>query len=292
MTKKFLSLFIIISLLVGCGPVTPIAPAPTAIPIIPTATATPIPEPVVKFLPPDFLGNASDYGATLSVGIFAITKDIVFLFGGIGDPSGGQQSTLLRSEDGGRHWLEVVNPQKGSDVIDFQMLDTGEGWALIMWVVEGPGAPILFHTKDFGETWTQLSQVPKPEWYAYPVNMVFFDGQHGQMEMNVVGGLNDRLAFMTTFDGGLSWEETGSYTPPFDDYEVRYSAIIALSQVNRKDSVESTSLDYSTRWKVETTDESIIIYRQLHENFSWSNWEIVNKLPKHFDYQDGQIIVP
>ncbi len=280
MTKKFPYLFLIIIFLVSCGPVTP---------VIPEAT----PEPIIKFLPPNFLlGNANDYGVYLSVGIFAINKDIAFLLGGIGEPSSGQQSTLLRSEDGGRHWLEVMNPQKGSSVVDFQMLETGEGWALVMWTVEGPGTPILFHTTDNGLTWTKLSEVPKPDGFGVPAGMIFFDHKNGQMIMSVVGGLHDRLAFITTTDGGLSWKETGSYIPPFDDYRLRASAITELYTANLKNFTQSTSLDNSSQWKVELVDKSIIIYRQLFENYSWSKWEILSTLPQHFDYKDGQIIVP
>src|SRR6185436_16101431 len=197
MTKKFLFLFIIITLVVACGPVTPIALVPTSTiaPVIPSATATFIPEPVIEFLSPNLLFPPDEYGLTLDAGIYALSKDIVFLFGSLYNAPGTQQSTILLSDDGGKHWIEVMDPQKGSSVLDFQMLDTGEGWALVMWVVEGPGAPILFHTKDFGKTWMKLSEVPKPEWNAYPANMAFFDSKNGQMVMSVFGGLNDRLAF-------------------------------------------------------------------------------------------------
>src|SRR5574339_95671 len=151
MTKKLLSSFIAITLLAACGSGASVTPKAS-------------PEPIISFLPPDFLGNASSYEVSLYVGIYATSEDILFLFGGIGEPSGGQQSTLLRSNDGGKHWLEVMEPQKGSSVIDFQMLDTGEGWALVMWVVEGPGTPLLFHTTDHGQTWAQISEIPKPAW--------------------------------------------------------------------------------------------------------------------------------
>ncbi len=277
MTKNILFPLVIITLLVACGPVTP---------VIPEAT----PEPVISFLPPDLLGEPSN-GVTLNVGIFAFNKDIAFLFGDVFEAGGVQQSTLLRSNDGGKHWLEVMHPQKGSSVLEFQMLKTGEGWALVMWVVEGPGAPILFHTTDFGKNWIQLSQVPKPEWYAYPANMVFFDNNNGQMVMSVYGGLHDRLAYMTTYDGGLSWQETGSYTPPFDSPEIQYFALVALYKADLQH-IQSTSLDYSSKWNLEVSDESIIINRQLNESYSWSEWETMNTLPKQFDYRDGQIIIP
>ncbi|MFT3891579.1 MAG: hypothetical protein QM730_08105 [Anaerolineales bacterium] len=292
MTKKLLLFFVVTTLLIGCGPVTPVHPVPTMTLVIPTATATLIPEPIIKFLSPNLLFDKDEPSMILNVGIYALNKEITFLIGAIGSSSGNQQSVLLRSIDDGQHWQEVMSPQKGSDVIDFQILETGEGWALIMWTVEGPGTPILFHTTDYGATWRKLSEIPKQEWFSVPANMLFFDDKNGQMVIATMGGLNDNLSFITTFDGGLTWKEAGRYSPSFENYETQVTALATLYQANQKNFSQSTSLDYSSKWKLEDTDKSIIIYRQLYENYSWSNWEIVNTLPKLFDYKDGQIIIP
>ncbi|MDQ3006551.1 MAG: hypothetical protein M3R47_14355 [Chloroflexota bacterium] len=197
MMKKLLSIFIITTLLIGCDPVIPIASVPTSTmtSVIPTATVTLIPKPVVKFLPPNFLGKVDEYGVDLDIGIYAVNKDMIFLLGEIRN----RQSILLRSTDGGKHWVEAMSPAMGSSVIDFQMLETGEGWSLVMWVVEGPGKLLLFHTTNNGLTWEYLSEIPKPIWFSVPANMVFFDSMNGQMVMSTIGSLNDDgMTFITS----------------------------------------------------------------------------------------------
>jgi photosystem II stability/assembly factor-like uncharacterized protein len=278
--------------LVACGPVTPVVPAPTRTPF---STATPVPtifpSPDVTFLSPVVLERIDERGISWSLSVYALNQNDVFLFGAISDSAGSSaQSILLRSGDGGKHWTEVMHPVRGSDVIDFQMFESGEGWTLVMWTVEGPGTVLLFHTKDFGQTWEQIAEIQKPEWFAFPSGMKFFDNMQGLIKMCVAGGLHDRLAFFTTADGGATWKETGSYVPPFDDGREKANAIYSLCSWKEKDF--STSLMYDSQWKLESVGHNSILSRQLQRDYLWGAWEIIGTFPDHLKYQNDQISIP
>lgn len=279
MTKKFLFVLIITTtILIGCRS--------TATPI-PTATATSISETVINFLPPNFLFAPDKHSIELKVGIFAINKDVAFLFGKLDT-----QSTLLKSNDGGEHWVEVMKPVAGSSVIDFQMLETGEGWALILFFMQRPGNIYLFHTSDFGNTWKQIYENSNLLGDNAPANMFFIDSTQGQMLMYTSNSSSNRLDFLTTTDGGINWKESGSYSPPFDDSKTRYESAKELYYENLKDFSQSWGLDYVSHWKIETINKDIIISRQLANNNSWSNWEIINTIPEVYNYQNNQITIP
>ena len=65
----------------------------------------------------EWLLNAAQEGLPFSVtGIYAIDKKIAFLFGNFTSAGGDVRSGLFRTEDGGRHWLEVMPPLISSEV--------------------------------------------------------------------------------------------------------------------------------------------------------------------------------
>ena len=103
---------------------------------------------------------------------------------------------------------------------DFQMLTTGEGWAMVTWFVESPGNISLFHTINFGDSWELIYGFPKPSVDTVLANLAFFDEKNGQALMLVTNSLKDKIAFLTTTDGGRNWQETSSYVPPFEDKRV------------------------------------------------------------------------
>jgi hypothetical protein len=284
--KKLLSLFFVI-ILAGCGPVTPIVSAtkPSAtsfVPIDTGTTAKPL-EPAIRFLSPNLLIVPDNHNLNLNAGIFALNKDIIFLLGNLGT-----QSTLLRSNDAGKNWIEIMEPIKGSSVTDFQMLPTGEGWVTVMWFWESPGNTSLFYTTNFGDTWELIYDFPKPSVDTVLANLAFFDEDNGQVLMLVTNSLNDRIAFLTTTDGGKSWQETSSYVPPFEDKRVFLESLTEIYYENKKDYSQSWGLDYSSHWKIETTDAKLNVYRQLvnPESNSWNDWELMNSLPLQYGYQN------
>ena len=52
-------------------------------------------------------------------GIYALNKDLVFLFGGLDTFPGTFRSVLLRSNDGGKHWEQILFRSEQADLTDF-----------------------------------------------------------------------------------------------------------------------------------------------------------------------------
>lgn len=300
---KFLYLLVCALGLAACGPVTPVALTPTLQATVltnatptntPPPTTTPVPtispSPDVKFLGPVNIEFANERDLLWNFNVYALNKNEVFLFGAVSDSTGSSaQSMLLKSNDGGKHWVEVMQPIKGSDVIDFQMLESGEGWALILWTVEGPGTALLFQTTNFGQTWAQIAEIPKPEWYAFPAKMAFIDGKHGQINMCLIGGLDEQIDFLTTSDGGVSWNKSGSYSPPFEG-PMKSHAVAKLCTWNEK--TFSHALEYGSRWRLDHVGHDIILSRQLNSDYLWGEWLVINRFPDRIKYENRQLIVP
>jgi hypothetical protein len=288
---KFLCLVVCVLGLVACGPVTPVAPIQMNT-LTPTATPVPtiLPSPDVSFLGPVNIEFVNEYGLLWTFDVYALNKDEVFLFGSVSDSTGSSaQSMLLKSSDGGKYWVEVMQPVKGSDVIDFQMLESGEGWALILWTVEGPGTALLFQTTNFGQTWVQIAEIPKPKWYAFPAKMGFIDRKHGQINVCLIGGLDDQVDFFTTSDGGVTWDKSGSYSPPFDG-PLKSDAIANLCTWSEK--TFNHALEYDSRWRLDRVGHNIILSRQLNSDYLWGEWLVMNRFPDRIKYENRQLIVP
>src|SRR5919108_5704225 len=81
--------------------------------------------PIIQFAEYQFYDydqdEANQNGVELWInGIYAIDKDIVFLFGNvaISDVLGRHRSLLLRSNDGGQHWQEVkIKPELNQSIL-------------------------------------------------------------------------------------------------------------------------------------------------------------------------------
>lgn len=214
-------------------------------------------------------------------GILAMDGDVAFLFGSLGAPAGDLGSVLMRTGDGGSSWSEVMRPVSGSVVQDVKFADDGRGWALVRWTVEGPGEVILYRTTDAGRTWEKLSDVPKSRWNGYPSGMSFSDASNGQVDMIYEGGPRsaDRVAFLTTHDGGLTWKETRSV--PLDVYHQEHS----------RDAHQSAGRDGSL-WKLESGDgnasQAVVSRRPTKE----SGWSVVSVIPRDFKYVNGRLASP
>lgn len=119
---------------------------------------------------------------------------------------------LLRSDDGGITWREVLEPLYGSSVLFASFVENGEGWLMTGWTIEAVDQLTLYHSTDYGNTWQELSTVPRWQWYGYPARMQFLNRQHGEIDMVYVGGApnTDRIAKLTTEDGGATWTEASA----------------------------------------------------------------------------------
>lgn len=247
--------------------------------------------PLLQFKSPNIFDKYWDStkGLDLDLGIYAINKNEAFLFGSIDRNSAlsflSAQSALLHSDDGGKHWKEVLNPIKAGTIWDLSITNDGVGWALAYtWDLE---EYTLYHTTDHGKNWEQLSVIAAPGNTTF-IRMNFVDEFHGDIVILYMG---DHIDFLTTADGGVTWISANKYSPPFDD--LARTEILETYVSSRRDTSESVSTDYLSDWKLETNSDTLFITRKVIEkNQSWGNWEIINKLPIHLNYQNGQIVVP
>ncbi|MFZ5910935.1 MAG: WD40/YVTN/BNR-like repeat-containing protein [Chloroflexota bacterium] len=278
--KKLCLLFSLI--LTGCGTVTPV-PTPQS--------------PVLEFQSPTIVKKdvAEKEGLDLTVGIFALNKNVVFLFGGMMAYDGeykSLQSTLLRSEDNGMHWKEVMTPISDSSICEFTLLESGIGWALIYTPLMNyePEKYRLYQTVDYGMSWKEISTIPLSEDFPSPLQMIFVDELHGHIDMLYEFSY---LEFLTTNDGGVHWTQSGKFEPEFEG-NVSGLKILDSYRALNTDISESFSLDHSGFWKLDGRygDPNTHIITIQHQIFTDDGSLNVEKmiLPRHFDFVDGQII--
>lgn len=258
--------------------------------------------PTIKFAPPNILDSMqTGYKFDINVGIYSINTEELFLFGSIGEIENYPlQSVLLRSEDGGKHWIEVLLPQQASRVLEFQMEQTGVGWALILQINEGIGESSLFQTVDFGITWTKISEIPRNNNLGFPTFMFFGSEKEGQIDITYPYETPQKgyIAHLSTYDGGETWEETTRFYPDFEDIESQ-SNITYAYWLYKKNYAISTSIDNKSQWKLEEHENKLYIKRRLPSpvndstgHIMWAEWEIVNTIPITLYYKNGVIESP
>lgn len=223
-------------------------------------------------------------------GIYAIDSKTAFLFGDMSLPAGSLQSILLRTDDSGKHWNEVMNPIPASSVIEVTILQSGEGWSLICWTVEGIGEVSLYHTVDYGKTWNKLSDVPKKQVFGYPTKMTFSDRLNGQIDMNYEGDIHPRVAFLTTKDGGRNWQETGAYSLEAPTTSGSETAIAQYRQNYIPNLHETFTVD-GEHWKLDEGEWNTpnITIKKLTLNGIWVDR---NLIPKFYKLIDNKIQHP
>jgi len=224
--------------------------------------------------------------------IQAVDQTSVFLLGQAIDQNEVISSVLLRSDNGGVNWSEVLRPRpKTTDLsvagIHLTFLKGGMGWAVGAWEMPtwGEVSITTYQTKDYGHTWTTLSNtiLPKAGSASTFLKMSFSDEIHGQIDVLIENSQNDRFAYLTTRDGGMTWKETGSLllesTFAFSaaDKEAFLTAKHRYIEHNyTSNALESTGVDES-RWKLElseNTSQAIIKRRLVGE----CDWVTINQL--------------
>jgi photosystem II stability/assembly factor-like uncharacterized protein len=240
---------------------------------------------------------AEKQGLDLTVGISGVNKKVVFLFGGMMAYDGeyqSLQSTLLRSEDSGLHWDEVMSPVVSSHVRNFSMLESGVGWALIL----NPKPPsykyTLYQTKDNGLNWKEISLIPlSSKVFPRILQMIWIDEFHGQIDMLYYGDFG-YIEFLTTNDGGIHWNQSGMYKPEFEG-NTRALSVLDSYRSLVKDTSESFNLDHSGFWTLDgrygdPDTNVIVIQHEIYADDGSAN--IIEKivLPRHFAFVDGKIV--
>ena len=257
--------------------------------------------PTFSFQPPTITKKdvAEKEGLDLTVGIFGVSKNIVFLFGAMVAYDGeyqSLQSVLLRSQDGGNHWKEVMSPIGNSSARHFSMLESGVGWVLLL-DTSSPSSYryTLYQTRDNGSNWHELSVLPLSfENYKFPIILqtTWVDELHGQIDI-LYNGNDGYLEFLTTSNGGKNWKQAGIYKPEFEDNTPTWSILDSYrSRIIGDD--ESLSLNHDSFWKLDgrygdPDTNIIVIQRQIFMDDGSPNIQKI-VLPKHFDFIDGEII--
>ncbi len=151
-----------------------------------------------------------DMGCRLRLELYALDKSTAFLYGSVNEPAFDIRSMLLRSEDGGVHWKEVMQPEHGSAVSEVFFLDFEHGWAIAMWTIEGAGPANLYRTVDAGRTWQKVAPLPAaPSPHSYPSYLDFDDYLRGSVCVHDVDrDEGEDCCRYETDDGGVTWTAT------------------------------------------------------------------------------------
>ncbi len=120
----------------------------------------------------------------------------------------GTEGTVLRTTDGGRHWVDV---SPGGDTVDLEFRDI-EAWdakhAVILSI--GPGGDSrIYRTDDGGRNWKQGFRNHDED--AFYDCLGFWDRRHGLAMSDPVNG---KFRILVTKDGGRSWQRRGSAGMP------------------------------------------------------------------------------
>jgi len=208
----------------------------------------------------------------VSFDILPLDKQNALLYGSLRDLGGTVGSLMLRSEDGGRNWAEVMAPVRGSGVWELAYTASGMLWALVVWQQESPADARLYKSEDKGKTWRWVTKLKKRYHDGWPENLRFFDDKHGLLEMyygDQAGPENEGLWTLETNNGGRSWHEIRRIT--LAEYEEREK-----KEEERRDSSNIVRARDGSEWTLVPVGlegdepEQLQIRRRLPGEASWT----------------------
>ena len=106
----------------------------------------------------------------------------------------GSPIELVRTIDGGSHWIRMSVPS--GEAADVQFVDPSHGWLQVPFPVDRPR---LYETSDGGDTWLQLASPPKGA-----IGLAMRSRTEGWL-----GGSSSPASVFLTIDGGQTWQSRG-----------------------------------------------------------------------------------
>jgi hypothetical protein len=214
-------------------------------------------------------------------GISAVSQNVAFLYG-----LSSLGSVILRTQDGGRHWQEVMNSDDRSRIRWVGFANPQVGWALLEDYWGEAGGPITLHrTWNGGKTWQALSIVPTNSRYWTLLNIRILNDRQIQID---TFDAPDRMETppqyvfsLKTLDGGQTWQTTSIvYIPAkMQDRYVQEHQQLGLSK--------SIGFDGSSWQLVQSSDQRSILVQHKASNSP----DLVDiTIPSEWGYRQGRIV--
>lgn len=128
----------------------------------------------------------------------------MFLLGHLGIPSRSLRALLLRSDDGGAHWREVLPLVEDSTVLRVHFVRC-EGRAWVGWTTEGPGDLTLYASSDCGATWRRRGHLEKEVHTEWLEEASWESSSRGWVWLRDTADEQAPLRVLGTHDGGRTW---------------------------------------------------------------------------------------
>lgn len=132
-------------------------------------------------------------------GLAAVSKDVAWV--------GGTQGQVLRTVDGGKHWLNVSPP--GAEALQFRDVEAFDAKRAVVLSIGTGEDSRIYRTVDGGKSWTETFR--NTDTNAFYDCFAFNDNKHGLALSDPVDG---KFRIAATSDGGKSWKVQSSAGMP------------------------------------------------------------------------------
>ncbi|MEM7551031.1 MAG: hypothetical protein AAF363_15205 [Bacteroidota bacterium] len=155
--------------------------------------------------------GAENYTTIISIAPSPVEKGVIW--------AGTDDGNIQITKDGGKSWTNTVAKLKGFPKgawvaqINPSTFNKGEAFAVLNDYRRGNWSPYLYHTKDYGKTWTNL--VDENKVWGYALSFVQDPVESNLMFLGTEFGLN------VSFDGGQSWNEWEKGYPTVSTMDMR-----------------------------------------------------------------------
>lgn len=226
-----------------------------------------------KALASNFAENGQDMSLSLDH-IKVFNNREMLIAGALFSPIGVIRSVLLRSEDAGATWKEVMNPVEGSEVHGLHFFGQ-KGYLVTHWVVESSGEVVLFRTSNQGKTWQKVRNVPRPSQHEYGLyNFVFHSPTHFEVKYQYE---DNRISYFSR-NAGQTWQrdrrnilEMADIPPVSPTQNPRYDSIWG-------EIVHSETI--SPNWTLDETEKAYI----------FSKGNIRRAILRTYRYENGKVM--